>query len=30
VKQVNLLLLGGCEVDIVLGGHWVVVFCFGG
>jgi hypothetical protein len=30
VEQVNLLLLSGCEVDIVLGGHRVVVFCFGG
>jgi hypothetical protein len=29
VKQVNLLLLSGCEVDIVLCGHRIIVFCFG-
>ena len=28
VKQVDLLLLGGCEVDIVLGRDGVVVFDF--
>jgi hypothetical protein len=27
VQKVDLLLLGSCEVDVVLGGDWVVIFC---
>ena len=30
VQEVDLLLLGSCEIDIVLGGDWVVIFCSGG
>jgi hypothetical protein len=30
VQKVDLLLLSSSEVDVVLGGDWVVIFCSGG
>jgi len=27
VQKVDLLLLGGREIDVILGGDWIVVFC---